>query len=148
MKGYPRVFLPGFWLLCLGLLSSGLLLAPTTLDLRLGWDMAWRLPASNRIAVAAVHAGLSLVACMVVGALWGVHMRAGWRKRRQRRSGTLLASLLLLLMASALGVYYLGDATLADPVAVAHLLLGLVLAWPLAWHVLRGRRSLRRRSGA
>lgn len=148
MKGYPRAFLPSFWLLCAGLLTSGLLLAPTTLDLRLGWDMAWRLPASNHIAVAAVHAGLSWVACMVVGALWGVHMRAGWRKRRQRRSGTLLTSLLLLLMASALGVYYLGDAALADPVALAHLVLGLVLALPLAWHVLRGRRSLRRRSGA
>jgi heme A synthase len=145
MKGYPRSFLPSFWALSTALLISGLLLAPTTLDLRLGWDMAWRLPGAARIGTAAVHAGLSFVACMLIGSLWAVHMRAGWRKRRQRRSGSVLLVLLLTLVLSAVGIYYLGDSGLADGLALLHLAGGLALLLPLGWHVTRGRRGLRRR---
>ncbi|MDE2298459.1 MAG: hypothetical protein KGK18_09855 [Burkholderiales bacterium] len=43
MKGYPRGFLATRWAVRMALLATGLLLAPTTLELRLGWHLPWRL---------------------------------------------------------------------------------------------------------
>lgn len=149
MKGYPRGFLATLWTVCMALLATGLLLAPTTLELRLGWQMPWRLGGGARVGVAAMHAALAFLLLFVIGALWSIHMRAGWRQRRQRKTGAMLVCDLLGLALSALGVYYLGDSGVADATALAHLSLGVLLALPLAVHAMtkrRHRRSARRPS--
>jgi heme A synthase len=148
MTNYPKWFVPALVGTLLLMFASGMLLAPTTLTMRAEWDLPWRLPGNARVPVAALHAAGGFVSMLLIGALWSVHMRSGWRRRKQRVSGTVLGGLLLLLAATALAVYYVGDDTLGSAAAVAHLILGLALAVPFAWHWARGRKRRRRQRAA
>ena len=91
MKGYPRHFVKVIYATVLGLCASGLLLAPTTLDLRLDISMPWRLPGDERQLVAALHVVLSYFIVIIGGALWHVHMRVGWRRRMNLWAGGALS---------------------------------------------------------
>jgi hypothetical protein len=134
MKGYPRGFRSLLLWALLGVVLSGLLLVPALLQLRAEMDVAWQLPAGSRVGVAALHAGAGSLLLGLTGALWTVHMRAGWHRHRRRTSGGMLAASLLLLAVSALGVYYFGDEMLAAAAAYLHLAAGLTLAAVFAWH--------------
>lgn len=148
MRQYPRWFLPALLALLSTVLLTGLGLTPTTLALRAEWDLPWRLAGTDRVWIAALHSGLAFGLAAVVGALWSVHMRSGWRRRRQRLSGALLGSALAVLAASAVGVYYLGDDRLAAAAAYVHLGVGLFASVLFVWHWRRGRAAARReRSG-
>ena len=144
MKGYPSGFVTALVGALLLMLVTGLLLAPTTLAMRADIALAWRLPGSGRVLTAALHAAGGFVLLLMVGALWSVHMRSGWRRHRQRTSGLLLGSLLLALAASAVAVYYVGEEALGAAVAIVHLGLGLLLAVAFGWHWVHGRRAHRR----
>lgn len=144
MTNYPKWFVSALVGTLLLMFASGALLALTTLVLRADWDLPWRLPGGARVPVAALHAAGGFALMLLMGALWSVHMRSGWRRRKQRISGTVLGVLLLLLAATAVALYYLGDDTLSNVAALVHLALGLALAVPFAWHWIRGRRTRRR----
>lgn len=141
MKGYPRWFESTLIGTSAALYVSGLLLAPTTLEMRSTWALGWRLEAASRIAAAAAHATLALAFMLLLGALWSIHMRAGWKRRQQRVSGLLLGIALLVLSASAVGVYYLADETMANFAGLSHLAIGVVLIVPFAYHAIVGRRQ-------
>lgn len=143
MTQYPRWFLPTLLVILLTVLLSGLGLTPTTLALRAEWDMPWRLAGGDRVWVAALHSAVAFGLTAMVGALWSVHMRSGWRRRRQRISGLLLGSALALLVASAVAVYYIGDDRLAAAAAFLHLGAGLAATAVFVWHWIRGRASPR-----
>ena len=138
MKGYPRWFYGVLLLTMTLLVLSGLLLTPTLFDLRLEWDMPWRLQGDGQIAVAAVHAGGGFWMLMLVGSLWNVDMRAGWRHRRHWRSGIVMAVLMLLLAVSALGIYYFANEQWALAAALAHLAAGALLVWLFVYHAVIG----------
>ena len=148
MKGYPGWFLRVLLATLLLVLASGLLLTPTTLTMRFDMDVAWRLPGAARILAAAAHAVGGFAAMLLLGALWSVHMRAGWRRHRHRASGALVGGLLLLLALSAVGLYYLGEEQAGALAAALHLGIGLVLVLPFGWHWIAGRRSLRAKRAA
>lgn len=141
MKGYPRGFLRLLLATLLVVALSGLLLVPTLLMMRGDIELAWRLPASGRVGMAALHAGAGMLLLMLCGALWSVHMRAGWRRQRQRGSGGLMAAVMAVLAGSALALYYLGDETLAATAAFIHLAAGLALAGLFGWHWHAARRA-------
>jgi len=144
MKGYPPWFVPVLVGTLLLMFVTGMLLAPTTLVLRAEFALPWRLPGSGRVLTAALHAAGGFMLMLLVGALWSVHMRSGWRRREQRASGLVLGTLLLVLAASAVAVYYLGDEVLGMAAALIHLGAGVALAGPFGWHWLHGRRARRR----
>jgi len=144
MKGYPNGFLTALLGALSLMLVTGLLLAPTTLAMRADIALAWRLPGSGRVLTAALHAAGGFLLLLMVGALWSVHMRSGWRRHRQRASGLLLGSVLLALAVSAVAVYYVGDEALGAATAIVHLGLGLLLAGLFGWHWLHGHRARRR----
>ncbi len=144
MKGYPSWFLRALLCTLLLVLVSGCLLAPTTLVMRMDLALPWRLPGDARVLTAAAHAAVGFAVMTMLGSLWSVHMRAGWRRRRHRVSGAIVGALLVLLAASAVAVYYLGDERLALIAALTHLGIGLLLVLPFTWHWLAGRRSRHR----
>lgn len=141
MNGYPRWFLPLLLALLAAVLASGLGLTPTTLVLRAEWELPWKLAGGDRVWVAALHAAAAFVLATLAGALWSVHMRSGWRRRRQRVSGLLLGTALGGLMASAVGLYYLGDERWAAVAAYLHLALGALATAVFAWHFVHGRHA-------
>jgi hypothetical protein len=134
MKGYPRWMLPLVLTTTAAIVVTGLLLAPGTLVTRAELDLSWMLPADGRLATAALHAAVGFTIMLLVGALWSIHMSAGWRKGRHRVSGLSLALLMAALALSAVGVYYFGDEVLAAAAALAHLVLGLLLMVVFGWH--------------
>ncbi|MFP5391726.1 MAG: hypothetical protein ACLGI6_09290 [Gammaproteobacteria bacterium] len=143
MKAYPSWFLRTLLCVLLLVLVTGVLLAPTTLVMRFEMDVPWRLPGDARTWAAAGHAAVGFAMLMMLGFLWSVHMRSGWRRRKHRASGITVAVLLLLLAVSAVGVYYLGEETLGAAAAAVHLGVGLLAVLPFGWHWIAGRRSVR-----
>ena len=146
MKGYPKGFLTVLLAVLALLLVSGLLLAPTTLTLHAQWSMTWRLSTTARSVVAWTHASGALVTLVLLGALWTVHMRMGWRRAKSRVSGSAMVIMMALLAASALGVYYLGDGEWYGVNALLHLVLGVVVAvqLPVHWILADQRRRAQR----
>ncbi len=140
MKGYPKHFLAALLAALCVLLATGLLLAPETLFLKGEMDVPWRIGGTARIVTAALHAAGAFVVAAFIGALWTVHMRAGWRKKKQHVSGILLAAVMALLGATAVGIYYLGDEGLGPLAALTHLGLGVAFLPPFIWHWVAGRR--------
>lgn len=140
MKGYPHWFLPALLGTTATIAVTGVLLAPGTLVTRADMDLAWMLPADGRLATAALHAAAGFAVMLATGALFSIHMRAGWRKGRRRGSGATLGILMATLALSAVGVYYFGSETLAAAAALAHLGLGLALVVVFGWHWFRRHR--------
>lgn len=143
MTQYPKWFLPALLALLLLVLLTGLGLTPTTLALRAEWNLPWRLGGGDRLWVAALHSAVAFGLAAVVGALWSLHMRSGWRRRRQRISGALLGGALCVLAASAVGVYYIGDERASAVAAFVHVGAGLFATAVFGWHWMRGRASRR-----
>jgi hypothetical protein len=140
MKGYPPWFRPALVLSSLGLLISGCLLAPTTLQMRTYISIGWRLGSGARLGMATLHAALAFAAMLFLGALWSMHMRSGWRRHRKKTSGLLIAIPALLLAVTGMGVYYLSTEELANASALIHLSLGLAAVLPFVWHLAMNRR--------
>jgi len=141
VKGYH----PGFRRLVIGtviaLIATGLLLAPTTLDMRLQWEMPWRLPGEARVWTAALHTLVSYLMLCLLGILWMVHMRAGWRRRRNHWSGIAMVTLMSVLTLTGVGIFYLGEARASVVASTAHLALGLGIPFLFLYHYLNGRRE-------
>lgn len=144
MKTYPRHFVSVLYLTLFALLTTGLLLTPGALQMRLDWDMPWSLPSGLRTWTAAGHALSFLSMLSLVGAVWAVHIRAGWVRRENVRSGLLLLAAFGLLGLSGLGLYYAGGENLPAWSAVAHLLAGGLLPLLFVAHLLGARAAARR----
>ncbi len=145
MKGYPRGFTSLIYATVAGLVVSGLLLAPTTLDLRFDIPLSWRLPGGGRVAIAALHVVLAYVIASIAGALWHVHMRVGWRRGTNLRAGSALVIALVILAGSGVAVFYLGGDFALRCAAALHLLAGVCLLPVLVIHVVVGHTSERER---
>lgn len=139
MRGYPAWFYRLLLVVAAILVLSGLLLIPAALEMRLEWEVPWRLQGDAQIGAAALHALMSFLMVMVVGALWSVHMRAGWRHKRNHRSGVLMAGMMLMLLLSAVAIYYLADDALALDASLLHMAAGALLPPFLVYHIIRGR---------
>lgn len=143
MRGYPRWFprLLGAVVLVAG--ATGTLLATNTLEMRAEFELGWHAAGALRTWTSALHALAGFMLMLCCGALWSIHMRAGWRRREQKRSGLLLALLCAALAVSAVGIYYSGDAGLADWTSYGHLAMGWAMLAILCWHWIRGREMRR-----
>lgn len=141
IKGYPGHFYSILMLTIAALFITGCLLVPTTLNLKLEWDVPWRLSSEQHIGMAAAHATLSLLMAAIIGALWSIHMRAGWRRRKNHHSGLSLLIIMVLLGISAMGIYYFGDEQSSMLSSVTHMLMGIAIPVLLLVHVIYGRKS-------
>jgi hypothetical protein len=88
-----------------------------------------------------VHGVVAYAFLVVCGAMIPVHIALGWNTRRNLKSGVLFVAVLLLLTATALGLYYLGDDVLRPRVNLIHWTAGLVALPLLVIHALGGRRG-------
>jgi heme A synthase len=139
MKAYPNWFygllLASF--IVLGL--SGLLLIPTMLDMRLEYDVFWRLSASDRLISVAFHVMSSYLIMMLLGALSVIHMRAGMKTQRNARTGLGMVALFSVLLMTGVGLFYLGDDMLVLASSLTHTLVGGILLLVFFVHFYFGR---------
>jgi uncharacterized membrane protein YbjE (DUF340 family) len=112
-----------------------------------GWLLAdaWKESADVWQEVAAnllmVHGGAAMVALMLLGALVPLHLRRAWRAKRNRVTGSAMASVNAILIITAFGLYYFGSDAVRPWTSRIHYGLGLALPLLGLVHVLWGRRT-------
>jgi hypothetical protein len=99
---------------------------------------AWQAVAANLLMV---HGGASMATLVILGALYPLHMRLGWRANRNRVSGGLMVTINGLLILTAFGLYYSGSDVVRAWTGYVHIAVGLALPILVGIHVLLGRRS-------
>ncbi len=87
-----------------------------------------------------LHGAAAFASLWLISLLWAIHLVPGWKSRR-RPSGIVLSVFTAVLVLSGYLLYYAGGDRVHEIVALAHWLVGLVLAVPLLLHGLRGRRA-------
>lgn len=93
-----------------------------------------------------VHGVVAYGFLVIAGSMLPVHITLGWNTKRNRNSGILFVATLLLLAATALGLYYVGNDGLRSKVSLIHWLLGLAAVPLILIHAVRGRASKIRRN--
>lgn len=142
MKGYPTWFSSAHlnaWILAAA--STGAIMAPGFLEMRLDFFIGWRLPSTYRAAVFLAHVGAGLILTLFLAALWAVHMRMYYRRGKGLLSGGLSACFLLLLAFTGLGIQYATEGKLLTFISSSHVAAGLVFLITYAVHfgLRRGR---------
>jgi hypothetical protein len=87
-----------------------------------------------------VHGGTAMAALLLLGALFPVHLMRAWRARKNRISGSMMATFNAMLIVTAFGLYYLGSETLRPWMSWIHIAAGFSLGVWLPVHIHLGRR--------
>src|SRR5262249_24036310 len=98
----------------------------------------WQRVASSMLMV---HGGTAMVTLLLLGALFPVHIRLGWRSKRNRLTGPAMVTFNAMLIVTAFGLYYSGSDIVRPWMSDIHLGLGVALPALFVLHVLLGRRS-------
>jgi hypothetical protein len=101
-------------------------------------DEIWQQIAANLLMV---HGGLAMLALMLLGALIPLHLSRAWRMKRNRVSGSVMAAINAVLIATAFGLYYLGSDTLRPWISWIHIGTGTFLCLMFPLHIMLGRRA-------
>lgn len=138
MRGYPswfyRFLVASFSLLII----SGFFLIPNALVFRLEWELAWYFPEALRLWIVALHVLVGFFVISQLGALWSVHMRIGWRHHKNIKSGLSMVFVLLALVLTGVGIYYLGE-QFSVSASVLHMLIGFSLPCLFFYHIVAGK---------
>jgi hypothetical protein len=86
-----------------------------------------------------LHGAAAMAGLVVFGSLFPGHIARAVRLRRNRRSGVVMASLVLLLTVTGYGLYYVGDEAMQPWISAIHWGVGFVAAAALVIHVWLGR---------
>lgn len=100
-------------------------------------DEIWQQIAANMLMV---HGGVAMLALMLLGALIPMHLLRAWRARKNRVTGSVVATVNAVLIVTAFGLYYLGSEMLRPWMSWIHIGAGLSLAVMFPLHIVRGRR--------
>jgi hypothetical protein len=107
---------------------------------RLQRNSAGAMWSGARASLLMLHGAGAMVMLVLFGGLMPFHVRVGWRRKRNRATGTLMLAANVALIVTAFGLYYAGAEMLRDWASALHTGVGLALPVLLAWHVARGRR--------
>jgi hypothetical protein len=103
-------------------------------------DEAWQAVAANLLMI---HGGASMAILLLIGALFPLHVRRGWRSNMNRASGSVMLATNALLIVTAFGLYYSGSGALRAWTGNLHIAVGFGLPVLVFVHVVLGRRMTR-----
>ncbi|MBI3286042.1 MAG: DUF4405 domain-containing protein [Burkholderiales bacterium] len=124
-----------------GLLLSGLAWLQAHYFLRVAGEFGDTIHPLEHWAMQA-HGALVMPFCFLLGSLLLQHMRRAHHARRNRASGWSMLGVLLSLVLTAYGLYYLASETSRPWWSLAHWSIGLALPLLLWLHIALGRRAL------
>lgn len=102
-------------------------------------DEIWQQAAATMLMV---HGGAAMLVLLLLGALMPVHLLRAWRSRKNRISGSIMATFNAVLIVTAFGLYYLGSEEVRPWISWIHLTTGFALSLMLPLHIWLGRREL------
>ena len=88
-----------------------------------------------------LHGGAAMVMLLILGALFPLHLRRGWRAGKNRLMGAIMIALNGALIVTAFALYYLGSEALRPWISNIHFYAGMILPILLSIHVVQGRRT-------
>lgn len=142
MNGYPKQFYRWFMWIAVLVWLTGVLLTPFSLEMRFEYTLpTWPLNETIKHHATTIHAVLAFVLLWLFGTIWTIHIRAGWRKKKNLVSGVLLISACLLMTLTGLGIYYIGNEECANATALVHLLVGGLFLILLVAHIVLGKKA-------
>ncbi len=100
-------------------------------------DDIWQQVAANMLMV---HGGAAMLALMMIGALIPLHLLRSWRAKKNRVTGSVMATFNAVLIVTAFGLYYLGPEAVRPWISWIHIGAGLLLALMFPLHIVLGRR--------
>jgi hypothetical protein len=100
-------------------------------------DEIWQQIVANMLML---HGGVAMLTLMMLGALIPLHFLRAWRAGKNRISGSVMATLNAVLIATAFGLYYLGSEAVRPWMSWIHICAGLVLVLMFPLHIVLGRR--------
>jgi len=80
-----------------------------------------------------IHAASAFFIMLCYGAMWASHIELGWRSKRSRRTGIIIASVIGLQVITAYLLYYLSNENIRLITEYTHLAVGISI--PLALYV-------------
>lgn len=81
-----------------------------------------------------VHAAFSFLAIWMFGVLWINHIKVGWLAKMHRPTGGALFGMIVFLILTGFGLYYLGNANIRSWTSLAHWIAGLAALLFFAVH--------------
>ena len=95
-----------------------------------------------------IHGASAFLVLIGFGYLLASHIHVGWRSRRSRVLGSALVLMIVTMIASGYGLYYIGDDDWREKISWLHRLSGLSLLPLLLGHVWAGHRGRKRPAAA
>jgi len=106
-------------------------------------DEAWQAWEKFPRLMMKIHGGAAMVALLVLGAVT-LHIKRGWKAKKNRLSGVVLIALCVFLILTGYGLYYAGDEEFRNWLSRWHGWIGLGTLLILPGHVVVGRLIMRR----
>ena len=88
-----------------------------------------------------VHGGAAMVALILLGAVFEVHMLRAWRNRRNRVTGSVMSTITVVLILTAFGLYYSGSDVIRSWISNTHIAFGIIMPMMIIFHIWLGRRQ-------
>jgi H+/Cl- antiporter ClcA len=137
MKGYPEWFGKKIISLFILVLSaSGVLLIPNALKMRFDINSPLKYESSTRILMTSFHLLVAYFAISLIGAIWAIHMRREWRRKKNIWSGLFICFIFGVLAISSLSILYSGNELISNFSSLIHIVLGLLLPLGYLLHLL------------
>jgi hypothetical protein len=104
----------------------------------------WEAVSANMLMI---HGGAAMLTLVLLGALIPIHVQRAWRGRRNRLTGSIMATVNGFFVVTAFGLYYAGSDTLRAWISDLHIAIGLALPAVLIVHIRIGRCRSRASAG-
>ena len=90
-----------------------------------------------------LHGAATLLFLFLLGTMLNTHIRRALRNRRNLSSGWIVIGLIICLILSGYGLYYLSGETARPVWSTLHWVVGIAFAAGIVLHIFLGRRALR-----
>jgi len=104
------------------------------------YSETWQSVAANLLML---HGGAAMIALLLFGAMFPIHIQQSWLRGKNRVMGSVLLATGAVLIVTAFGLYYSGSDIARPWMSWIHLMIGLALPVLLLFHIASGRRANR-----
>ena len=89
-----------------------------------------------------IHGAAAMLALILFGTLFPIHIRRGWVAKINRGNGTFLIGVTVILIVTGYGLYYGGSEGVRFLSHWIHIALGSLFPLFVLWHIVSGRKEV------